>query len=101
MNEWTNTTKLITENHETVARDIAEFCKNSSGIWLCGWRDFDVDKIADLLYKDDRVREFLEAVQPGDKVEATVWYRDPLAASGGWQIVRNGEVVKSCNCWVA
>jgi hypothetical protein len=51
--------------------------------------------------KNERLIKFMDSAEEGDILEYVVAYRDPLAASGDLQIVRDGFPVAHYNLWVS
>jgi len=41
------------------------------------------------------IKEMMEIAEAGDHLEIWNWFRNPLASSDGFQIIRNGEVIWS------
>ncbi len=99
MSEWTESATLISENKDTVYRDLAEYNKKDHFLW--SYREYPVEQMEGIFKKDDKLSVFLKKMEEGCKLEAVTHYRDPLAAAGYLRIIPKEGKPLWYLCWQA
>jgi hypothetical protein len=95
---WLEKSKVICEDVESVMPNMAQDYKLAG---IGSWREHPIEKLVSIFNNHKEIKAFADKFQPGDKMESYVAFRDMLAASGGWRIVRDGKVLTHYRLWIS